>query len=170
MTLQTDFALYELKTDLKGLAAEIRDSKDVYSCVDLICRKYECPAVNNVQARYEAANRIKQEIDRDAWRTGTEPPESGTGNETGSGTGNGGHWEKIPATEHWPPRTIDRNMNGYDVMVLQAVLKARGWPVTVVDGSFGSYLEEVVKNFQSAYGLEADGIVGPKTWAKLLER
>ena len=44
VTLQTDFALYELKTDLKGLAAEIRDSKDVYSCADLICRKYECPA------------------------------------------------------------------------------------------------------------------------------
>ena len=38
------------------------------------------------------------------------------------------------------------------------------------DGIFGSYLEEVVKQFQTAYKLDVDGVVGPKTWAKLLER
>jgi len=78
--------------------------------------------------------------------------------------------ELIPATEYWPPRTIDKNMTGADVEVLQAVLKARGFLTTNPDGIFGSYLEEVVKQFQTAYKLDVDGVVGPKTWAKLLER
>ena len=65
-------------------------------------------------------------------------------------------------------------MNGDDTAVLQAVLRARGFPVSQIDGTFGSYLEGIVKDFQkSAFPdqpAEWDGIVGPKTWAKLLER
>jgi len=36
-----------------------------------------------------------------------------------------------------------------------------------VDGSFGKDTEDAVKRFQSAHGLDPDGEVGPKTWAKL---
>lgn len=36
------------------------------------------------------------------------------------------------------------------------------------DGDFGGDTLAAVKNFQNANGLEADGAVGPKTWAKLL--
>jgi hypothetical protein len=36
-----------------------------------------------------------------------------------------------------------------------------------VDGSFGKDTEDAVKRFQSAHGLDSDGEVGPKTWAKL---
>ena len=78
------------------------------------------------------------------------------------------------ASTLWPPRTICSGMNGDDTAVLQAVLRARGFPVHDVDGTFGSYLEGIVKDFQkSAFPdqpAEWDGIVGPKTWAKLLER
>ena len=74
----------------------------------------------------------------------------------------------------WPPRTICSGMNGDDTAVLQAVLRARGFPVHDVDGTFGSYLEGIVKDFQKSVfpgePAEWDGIVGPKTWAKLLER
>lgn len=38
-----------------------------------------------------------------------------------------------------------------------------------IDGLFGPVTEQAVKKFQSANGLVADGIVGPKTWLKLLE-
>ena len=62
-------------------------------------------------------------------------------------------------------------MSGDDTAVLQAVLKARGWPVNYVDGAFGAYLEDIVKDFQKSVFPDApsewDGIVGPKTWGKL---
>ena len=74
----------------------------------------------------------------------------------------------------WPPRTICSGMNGDDTAVLQAVLRARGFPVHDVDGTFGSYLEGIVKDFQKSvfpdHPAEWDGIVGPKTWAKLLRQ
>ena len=77
-------------------------------------------------------------------------------------------------TTFWPPRTICNGMSGGDTAVLQAVLAARGYPVHYVDGAFGAYLEDIVKDFQKAAfpdtPSEWDGIVGPKTWEKLLER
>jgi len=39
----------------------------------------------------------------------------------------------------------------------------------VVDGIFGKRTMEAVMKFQRAHGLVVDGVVGPKTWAKLLE-
>jgi peptidoglycan hydrolase-like protein with peptidoglycan-binding domain len=35
------------------------------------------------------------------------------------------------------------------------------------DGVFGALTEKVVKVFQDHRGLATDGVVGPKTWAKL---
>lgn len=40
----------------------------------------------------------------------------------------------------------------------------------IVDGDFGSKTEYVVRQYQSRYNLEVDGIVGAQTWAKLLGR
>ena len=37
------------------------------------------------------------------------------------------------------------------------------------DGSYGAETVSAVKAFQKANGLQQDGIIGPKTWAKLLE-
>ena len=65
---------------------------------------------------------------------------------------------------------ICSGMKGDDVMVLQAVLKARGYAVTEVDGAFGSYLEQIVRDFQEGHALDVDGIVGPITWTALLNR
>ena len=79
----------------------------------------------------------------------------------------------VPSAEFWPPRTICNGMCGDDTMVLQAVLKARGFKVNYVDGAFGAYLEDIVKDFQKSVfpdePSEWDGIVGPKTWGKLLQ-
>lgn len=78
--------------------------------------------------------------------------------------------QQIPQTEFWPPRTLRTGMKGRDVEVLSALLKARGWNVHYVDENFGSFLEGKVREFQTAYGLEATGIVDPATWDRLLER
>lgn len=49
---------------------------------------------------------------------------------------------------------------------MQRLLQAKGYPV-VSDGFFGPATQENVMAFQSAMGLVADGIVGPRTWAVL---
>lgn len=56
-------------------------------------------------------------------------------------------------------RTLKKGCRGDDVKKLQRALKL------YEDGIFGKLTEEAVKQFQSKYGLVADGIVGPHTWA-----
>lgn len=51
---------------------------------------------------------------------------------------------------------------GADVMQLQHDLTAAGFPVPI-DGDFGPKTKAAVEAFQRSKGLQADGIVGPKT-------
>ena len=60
-------------------------------------------------------------------------------------------------------------MTGADVTVLQAILVARGYTVNAVNGVFGESTDKAVRKFQTDHGLAVDGVVGPKTWAKLRE-
>lgn len=46
---------------------------------------------------------------------------------------------------------------------IQTILKAVGWPNLAVDGSYGPKTIATVKEFQTLYGLQADGITGPAT-------
>ena len=65
----------------------------------------------------------------------------------------------------WP--LVKRGAKVFPVRSLQQLLRARKPPVAV-DGTFGSKTEAAVKALQKEKGLGADGIVGPKTWAKLV--
>jgi peptidoglycan hydrolase-like protein with peptidoglycan-binding domain len=53
------------------------------------------------------------------------------------------------------------------VVVLQKVLATHGFDPGSKDGIFGPKTERTVMAFQRAKGLEADGVVGPKTWNAL---
>lgn len=57
---------------------------------------------------------------------------------------------------------------GANVKALQILLNGRGYNCGTVDGAFGANTQGAVKRFQSARGLEVDGIVGAQTWAALL--
>ena len=68
-----------------------------------------------------------------------------------------------------PARTLRKGDRGDDVADLQRLLNADPRYPTKVDGIFGGDTESSVRAFQADNGLTADGIVGPKTWAKLDE-
>lgn len=56
-----------------------------------------------------------------------------------------------------------------DVRDIQAALKAAGFDPGPVDGVRGRRTISAIKAFQQRHGLAADGIVGPRTAAKLFE-
>lgn len=78
--------------------------------------------------------------------------------------------EKMLEDEYWPPRKLEKGMSGPDVEVLQAVLKARGYQLNYISGKFDDVCEKAVNAFKKDAGLGVPGVVGTKTWAKLLKR
>lgn len=61
-------------------------------------------------------------------------------------------------------RVMKRGMKGEDIVELQKLLNINP------DGDFGPMTERVVKEFQSQNGLLVDGIAGPATLSKLLNK
>ena len=73
--------------------------------------------------------------------------------------------EHIVASRRWP--TLKLYSKGEWVAVLQAMLNAENKAGLEVDGEFGVFTYSGVCKFQTAHGLERDGIVGPLTWGEL---
>lgn len=60
------------------------------------------------------------------------------------------------------------NSRGSQVVKLQQELKAAGVLAGKADGVFGKNTQKAVKTFQARHRLGVDGMVGPRTWNKLL--
>ena len=71
---------------------------------------------------------------------------------------------------YWPPRKLSKGMSGPDVEVLQAILKARGYALNYISGTFDDVCENAVNAFKKDSGLGVPGVVGTKTWSKLCKR
>ena len=69
----------------------------------------------------------------------------------------------IPESEEYDMPQIQRGSKGKAVKILQIILGD-----LEVDGSFGPATQAATLAFQKKHGLEADGVVGPKTWKALL--
>lgn len=66
-------------------------------------------------------------------------------------------------------RSLSRGMSGDDVRDLQELLREAGvYENGFVSGFFGPLTEAALKRFQEKFGIEAIGIFGPKTQAKIL--
>lgn len=65
-------------------------------------------------------------------------------------------------------RTIKMESEGPDVKLAQAALQCWGYTI-VVTGIFGKEMDEKIRNFQKAKGLDPDGEIGPSTWKELLK-
>lgn len=57
--------------------------------------------------------------------------------------------------------------HGSNVVKVQKELRAAGFNPGPIDGDFGAKTRAAVIKYQRKYRLDADGIVGPKTWHKL---
>ena len=145
--LQVDYAVKEMKSDYPQLFAFLKQTTDVFTAVSRVCREFERPAVNNIDARFASAKRIQYEINLDG---GGEDP------------------DPQPTVDHsLQLRTVDRNCEGFnEVLLLKGLLLCRNFDFEKISED----LWAVVKQFQAENNLMADGIVGPKTWAALLER
>lgn len=65
---------------------------------------------------------------------------------------------------------LRKGSKGSNVRALQTLLNGYGYSCGTygVDGNFGSDTEKAVKKYQKAKSLKEDGVVGSKTWSKLL--
>ena len=63
--------------------------------------------------------------------------------------------------------TLERGSEGPDVKDLQVALAELDFKPGEPDGVFGVYTETAVRGLQSWAQIQADGIVGPRTWEKL---
>ena len=63
--------------------------------------------------------------------------------------------------------TLSAGSTGESVSRLQATLKLLGFYQGDVDGNYSPTTQAAVSRFQSAAGIQIDGIAGPSTWRKL---
>ena len=75
----------------------------------------------------------------------------------------------VPEPDPGTRPTLRRGDKGAYVTLAQTELKNKGYDLGScgVDGDFGRATEAAVKQFQKDNGLQADGVIGPKTWEKL---
>jgi LysM repeat protein len=64
-------------------------------------------------------------------------------------------------------RALRRGMRGYDVGVLQFLLRRHGLRTGPFDGRFGARTAAALRRFQRRAGLSPDGVVGPRTARRL---
>ncbi|MBP5720413.1 MAG: peptidoglycan-binding protein [Bacteroidales bacterium] len=141
---QVDYFVMILKTEFADLWKFLCTTDDIYKATERICCEFERPAVNNVQARYKAALRLRDELQAKA----TEEIDNGV-------------------ERYFPPRVLCEGMTGPDVTLLQALLLCHGFNCGGCTGIFNNSTKIKVLSFQAENGLDTDGIAGPKTFKAL---
>ncbi len=95
------------------------------------------------------------------------------------------HWKRLPGLDDEVGTVSDpaqapvedslpilrKGSQGEYVAAAQSLLKECGYPLSKwgIDGQYGAETEAAVKEFQAAIALKVDGIIGPKTWAALMD-
>jgi hypothetical protein len=74
----------------------------------------------------------------------------------------------IPATDTQDRPTLRRGGPNNPKFLVELLQRKLGISGRKVDGVFGPMTEAAVRRFQREHGLVPDGIVGPKTWQKLV--
>ncbi len=66
--------------------------------------------------------------------------------------------------------SFQRGDDGEEVLAIQKRLVELNYSIGTIDGEFGPATEKAIKAFQSAQGLEVDGIVGSATYKALMNK
>lgn len=117
-----------------------------------------------VEARGHAVGVVRSRLADGRWRLWGKPKWFDYGNTSGAQTA-----EPEPAGLAGLPE-LARGSAGEYVHSAQLLLIGRGYDCgsSGADGEFGSCTELAAVTFQRARGLEPDGIVGARTWARLI--
>ena len=125
--MQVDFAVWELSNQFPGTWRLLTSSHDLYECTRQVCLDYERPAVNNIDARYRAAQDFFEQL-----AGGSDP-------------------DPAPAPQPSPSPAPAVKVTG-DVILLQTAMALGDcWPFDKIDGlntpkwreAFRSYAEIV---------------------------
>ena len=66
-------------------------------------------------------------------------------------------------------RNIKQGAKGNITRIIQSMLYCKGYNTNGIEGIFGQATDGAVRRFQANRGLNADGVVGKLTFAKLFE-
>lgn len=155
--LQVDYAVKEMQSDFPQLLAFLKATTDVFTATSRVCREFERPAVNNIDARFSAAKRIQNEIDLNAWDK-DEPTPTPTPAPA-----------PTPAKDHTLTlRTIDWHCENFkEFALLKALLENRNYDTADWDND-GVW--DAFEQFQKDNGLKPDRVCGNLGWTALLKR
>ena len=161
---QVDFFIEECKKDFPTVWNILFTINDPATCAWQICRWFENPANAAGKANYRASivGKWYNFLQANEGNSGTIPdtPQDPSGSSKPGNVNPPGKLE---------PRTIDReHCTGWpEIHLMQAALLCRGYNV-VDNGIFDKAAEDKLVQFQTASGLDPDGVCGPLTWKALL--
>jgi len=147
---QCEFCIAELKRDYSGLYSYLCQDCDLYNAVSRVCREYERPAVNNIDARYAKAKEYADSISPTPQPTPTPTPPSGE-------------------TTTITVRVLRKGDLGRDVFMMQTGLNDMGIECGIPDGDFGRMTEAGVNDLRETIGLPLDGTVDGDVWQVLFQ-
>lgn len=124
--MQVDFAIHELRTEYPELWSFLCSTDDMFEATARICKEFERPAVNNIAARYDFAQKWAAEL-------------------------SGGVITSSPATTSKPKSDGTWYPPDQSILVLQAVLVANGYN-TDISGYKNAHFLEKLREFVTDIG------------------
>lgn len=150
--MQFNFMGREMRQSYAYVWSILTRTNDPYEAGYEMCKRYEIPA------NTEQTARVRGDLARQVYArcAGTAPavePDEPA--------------EEPGVEKFWPPRMLCLGMEGADVTVLQALLVAHGYSVSVVNGIFDESTAAALRKFQEARGLAVDSVAGDESWTAL---
>ena len=145
LQVQTNYILEEMARDFNSLYQYLCTTDDLYEATARVCTEFERPAVNNIETRYSIAVQCSTEVfDGESGEDDYVPPEN------------------FQITI----RPLKCGCVGRDVFLLQCALKDMGFNLGSygADGDFGSCTERALRQMQTEYNIQSNGIAGEETW------